>query len=309
MSVALHSPEWHAARSRVVGGSEIAALFGCQQPYQMSLYELWHVKAGLVSPPEVEGERIEWGNDLEDAIAQVVARRMGWTIRKGGHVLDKTTPGLGCTLDYEIISDGPLHGALEIKNVDWLQHRSKWLNDEPPAHILLQLQHQLACTGYTWGIIAALVGGNRLETYEFQARPKIIAEIRKRVAAFWRSIDENRVPEIDGSDGAFRTLKELHPEPRDEAIDLSTDESFAVACAAMIEAAERRKAAEKDEKEAKARVMQALGDFRRAYAPAWRATLSITPAKPDTVITPEMVGQVIKGRAETRRLTVKETVE
>ena len=305
MSALVNDPAWHAARSRVVGGSEIAALFGCQQPYQMALYELWHVKAGLVSPPEVEGERIEWGNDLEDAIAHVAARRHGWEIKRGGHIPDPECPGLGCTRDYWIKSGAefPGLGVLEIKNVDWLQHRSKWTDGEPPAHILLQLQVQLACTGCEWGYVGALIGGNKLEIYPFVARPKIIAEIRKRVAAFWHSIEVGAVPQIDGSDGAFRTLRELHPAPVDEEIDLSADEEFAVACAELATATEQRKAAEKIEAAARARIIQALGDHKRGAAAGWRASLSVTPAKPDREALP---GEIIKGRAETRRLTVKE---
>lgn len=307
MSTAIKPSEWHAARAQVIGGSEIAALFGCQQPYQMSLFELWHVKAGRVPAPEVEGERVDWGNDLEEAIAKVAARRKSWTITPGTHMRDATTAGLGATLDYRIASDpeesGP--GVLEIKNVDWLQHRAKWTDGEPPAHILLQLQHQLAATGYEWGYVAALVGGNRLELYRFEARPKIIAEIRARVTAFWQSVEANKPPPVDGSDGAFRTLAALYPEIAPDEIDLRGSNEFAIACAEAATAAAQRKEAEKIEEAAKARVTALLEGHKTGWDGIWRASVAVTPAKPDRAAQP---GEIIKGRKESRRLTIKEVV-
>ena len=307
MSAAVKAPDWHARRLSVVGASEVAALFGVQQPYQMGLFELWHVKAGLVPAPDVQGERIEWGNDLEAAIASVAARRQGWIIEAGDHVTDSTTPGLGATLDFRILGghDEIGHGVLEIKNVDWLQHRAKWTDAEPPEHILLQLQHQLAASGCAWGYVAALIGGNRLELYRFEARPKLIAEIRRRVTAFWQSIAEGKPPAVDGSDGTFRTLAALHPELTPDEIDLRGSNEFGVACHAAVAAADRRKAAEKEEDEAKARVLALLDGHKTGWDGAWRASVAVTPAKPDRLAEP---GEIIKGRKEARRLTIKETV-
>src|SRR5271156_6334970 len=102
-----HSPDWHARRSRVIGGSEIAALYQVQQPYQMGLYALWHYKAGNIDPPPVDNERVDWGNRLEAIIAEWAADEEGWKTTKGFHVVDATTPGLGCTLDYQIDAPGP----------------------------------------------------------------------------------------------------------------------------------------------------------------------------------------------------------
>jgi predicted phage-related endonuclease len=310
---AAHDIEWHSKRSRVVGGSEVAALYGVQQPYQMGLYALWHYKAGLIAPPEVEGERIDWGNDLETAIANVIARRKGWAIRKGGHVVDKECPGLGCTLDFEIVSvsrngcwfpENP--GALEIKNVDAMIYKQKWVDNEPPLHILLQLQHQLAATGYTWGAVGSLVGGNKLEIFEYQARPALMADIRRRVAAFWKSIDDNKPPAIDGSDSAFHALRELHPEPVDDAVCLDGDNEFPTLCAELTAATETRKEAVKSEDLLKARVMEKLGDHRRAWTDGWSASLSISDDNPGAAITAEMIGTIIGARKGSRRLTVKE---
>lgn len=306
MSAVLHTEEWHAARAKVIGGSEIAALYQCQQPYQMGLYALWHVKAGLIDAPPVDGERIEWGNDLEEAIANVVARRRGWEIRKGGHVVDRTTPGLGCTLDFEILNDPRGPGALEIKNVDAIIWKQKWQEGEPPLHILLQLQEQLAATGYSWGAVGCLVGGNRLEIYEYEARPVLIADIRRRVTAFWASIAANKPPAIDGSDSAFYSLRELIPEIVDDAICLDDSNRFPELCAELSAAREARKAHEKTEDALKAELELMLGEHKRGWGSGWAANFVLNGGSAGTLVTPEMVGTVIGARKPFRFVTIKE---
>lgn len=311
------TPEHHAQRAKVVGASEVAALFGCQQPYQMSLFTLWHVKAGNIAPPPVEGPRIDWGNDLEEAIARVAARKNKWTITKGEHTTDPTTPGLGCTLDYTIEAPDPESaalgftgpGALEIKNVDWLQHRQKWEGDEPPLHILLQHQHQFAATGYTWGVVAALIGGNDIRFYRYAARPALIADIRRRVTAFWQSIADNKPPPVDGSDGAFYALRDLVPEIVDDAVCMDGDNRFPALCAELASATAARKEIEEREAALKAELEQKLGEHKRAWCDGWNASFVINKGSAGTLVTPEMVGTFVGARKGSRYVKIKETTK
>lgn len=307
MSATIPADEWHAIRARHVGGSEVAALFGVQPDYAMSHYALWHVKAGLAPPPVVDNPRVKWGLRLERAIADAAAEENGWTIEPGGYRTDETTPGLGCTLDFVIAADpaeeGP--GVLEIKNADWLVHRRSWSDGEPPLHILLQLQHQLAATGYGWGVVGCLVGGNDLRLYRYKARPKLIGEIRAKVAAFWASIDAGKPPPVDGSDSATAVLRALYPEPVDEIADLTADNELPGLCADLLNASERRRAAEKDEQAAKNAIAAKLGNHLAAECEGFRIRVAVTPEKPDRVAEP---GEIIKGRAASRRLSIKELI-
>lgn len=300
------SPEWHALRAQNVGASEVAALFDMQPAYALSRYALWQVKSGRVAPPHVDNPRTRWGLRLEEAIAEAVAEDRGWSVTKGQYVTDDTTPGLGCTLDYVAIGeglDGP--GALELKNSDWLQHKRTWTDGEPPPHILLQLQAQLACTGWSWGAVACLVGGYDLRIYPYPARPKLIADIRRRVAAFWASIAEGREPPVDGSDGASAVLRAMYPELTDEELDLTGDNELPGICARLLHATERRREAAAEEDEAKNRLAAKLGDCRRAKAQGFRVSVAVTPEKPPRAPAPE---EMIPGRKESRRITVKELV-
>src|SRR5205823_13949319 len=66
------SPEWHAARARGLGGSEIAAVLGLS-PWE-SKFSLWHRKMGLASPV-VETDEMYWGKLHEPTILAEWNRR------------------------------------------------------------------------------------------------------------------------------------------------------------------------------------------------------------------------------------------
>jgi predicted phage-related endonuclease len=300
------SEDWHSLRQKNVGGSEVGALFGCAPDYSLSHYALWMVKSGRVPAPEVNTQRAKWGLRLEDAIANARAEEVGWGIRKGGYITDDTTPGLGCTLDYIIDSDpdedGP--GCMEVKNVDWMIHRRSWINEEPPLHIILQHQHQLAATGYAWGEITALVGGNDLKPYRYKANPKVIKGIRQKVTEFWESIAAGESPDPDGSDGSFHALRHLYPEILDEAIDLSSDNELPVLCADALRLQAERLAADKEEKAIKARIMEKLGEHARAQCVGFYVNISVTPEHPGRLPKPY---EIIGARKEVRKLNIKES--
>lgn len=305
----LTDQEWHALRARNVGGSEIAALFELQPEdtpnYMVRRFALWHIKVGKAPPPTMTNARPAWGLRLETAIAEAAAEQYGWQISKGEYVTDATTPGLGCTLDFVITGDpdedGP--GALEVKNVDWLIHKRSWTGDEPPFHVLLQLQHQLAATGYSWGAVAALVGGNELRVWRYRARPKLIAEIRRRVTEFWQSIDAGKPPLPDGSESASDVLAALYPETIDDALDMTMNNEWAEAAHDLFNAAAARKAANLAYDTAKNRVVALLAGHRRGDGNGWTVACSVTPANPGREPRP---GELIGKRAEARKYTAKE---
>lgn len=298
--------EWLVLRQRYVGASAVAALFDCQADYQHSHFALWHVKAGLAPEPDVSGPRLSWGLKLEGVIAAAAAEEKGWTVRRGRYAIADDCR-LGASLDFEIDHDptgqfeGP--GVMETKNVDWLQHRRKWTDDEPPAHILLQNQAQLAATGYAWGAIPALVGGNDLRIHVYAARPTLIAEIKRRVDAFWQSVADGTPPPADGSDSASHVLAHLYAEPEDDAVDMSANNEWSEAVAELIRAQKARKDADGAYDLAKNRVAALLGNYKRGWGGGFSVSTAITAAKQDR---PAREGEIIKGRSETRRYTAKE---
>jgi len=187
---------WHTLRRDHVGGSEVAALFG--EHAQVSPFELWCRKKGTVAEPDLsENERVFWGTILEPAIAQGVAAKTGWTVRKVRRYHSLLPElGLGGSLDYEIVANERGPGILEIKTADWLIARG-WDEGEPPLNYELQVQSYIACTGRAWGCMAVLIGGNELRLFEYERRPKTIEIIKAKVAEFWQSIADDKPPSPD----------------------------------------------------------------------------------------------------------------
>lgn len=220
--------EWLALRSKYVGGSDAASLFHAQAGFGASLFNLWHQKAGHIEGENLDDvERIEWGRVMEPVIGAFAAKRHGWTIDPGGFAIDDTTPGLAATLDFQITAhtetefSGP--GCLETKAVDSIMWKSDHWDLRPPLYIELQLQHQLCATGWSWGAIAACVGGNTLQVWKRKARPVLQAEIRKRVRAFWASIAAGEQPDVDATDSTADALKALYVVEKDKPVELAPD--------------------------------------------------------------------------------------
>jgi predicted phage-related endonuclease len=274
------TPQWHAVRAENIGGSEIAALWGVQSAYQMSKFTLHHVKTKRIPEPRLDSERADWGIEFEPTIARIAARQRGWQISKGGYATDDSTPGMGCSLDYVAAAPGFLEqaegftgpGIIQIKAIDWLNWRMTWPGGEPTLGIRLQLQHELACSGFMWGAIPHLIGGNDLRILHYGRSEKIIGRTRELVTEFWADIAAGREPNLDGTESTAATLRAIWPEPDPaKTLDLLDHPDAAEICMAFAAAQADRLKSEKIELEAKNRLRHLIGDATTLETQGWIA--------------------------------------
>ncbi len=251
---------WRQLRAKHVGGSEISCLFG--EHAQLTEFELFHRKKGNVPEPDLSGnDRVFFGQLLEPAIAAGVAQKNpDWTVRKVRRYLSNPDIGIGGSPDYEIIgvpSRGP--GILEIKTADWLIAKG-WEDNTPPTSYLLQIQHYLSLTNWSWGCMAVLIGGNELRMFEYSRRDTTIKIIEDRVAEFWRNIRDGVEPKPDFAKDAG-TISALYSSVSDgKTVDLSGSNRLPELIQTYRGASEQEKAA-KDAKEAsKAEILTLVGD-------------------------------------------------
>jgi predicted phage-related endonuclease len=293
-------------RASVVGASEVAALFDAC-PY-LTHFELWHRKKGTIATPEFdairhdgtpENERTWWGIRLEGAIIEAARERYGYTDREQLERLDNGK-GLGGHPDRRVICPERGPGILEVKTVDWLQ-RKEW-GDEPPLHYLLQSQTYQGLDRVSWGDVIVLVGGNKLERFQYEFRPKVFASIEARVVAFWESIKADQPPKPNYTRD-LAALKELHSEQVDEVIDLQSDNRAAIAAAEYLEASAELKAAQARKDAAQAELVDKLGSASLAFASGFQIRSTLVKPVPDREA---VAGEIIKGRKAYRRMTVKE---
>ncbi len=211
---------WLQARMSGIGASESAALFAASR-YKSPL-GLWTEKIGLAEPV-VESEAMEWGSRLEPLIAVKYAQETGRDLDDLGRhtILQSTdTPCMLATLDRVIKSkDGD--GVLEIKTAGE-RSRADW-DEGVPLHYQIQVQHQLAVTGYSWGSVAVLIGGQTFKWIDVERNDKFIAVLRQRCADFWGLVESREPPAVDDSDATSAALKCLYPTDDGSTIHLPAE--------------------------------------------------------------------------------------
>jgi len=192
--------QWLELRSRDVTSTEVAALFDLN-PY-MSKFELWQRKKNNLVVTIEENERMKWGSRLEHTIAQGISEDFNLPTTPFKSYMRIPELKVGSSFDYLINKGTDLEAILEIKNVDSMMFKDKWLMEdgeitEAPPHIELQVQHQLFVSGKKTAYIGALVGGNKVYLIKREYDEGLVNEIKSRVVKFWESIDKNLAPSPD----------------------------------------------------------------------------------------------------------------
>lgn len=190
--------DWLRLRETDVTATDSAALFGVS-PYATP-YELFHVKAGNLKVDFKENTRMLWGKRLQRAIADGICADYGWKILSAHPFLYVKSPhyvGMGASPDYIIHCPARGVGLLEIKNVDKWVGKEEWADEESPVHIEFQIQHQLECSGLSWGAIGGLIGGNETKVFIRERDREVGREIGNRVTDLWRRVRDNDPPGAD----------------------------------------------------------------------------------------------------------------
>jgi putative phage-type endonuclease len=257
--------DWLARRSYGIGASESAAILGLS-PF-MSPYALWAKKCGLVEDTE-QSEFQKWGNILEPAICEEYAAQTSRRIIDHGRYAvrkSETCPVMLCTLDREVHADnkdGP--GCMDAKNVG--AYRLDEWKDGAPLYYQVQLQHQMEVTGWRWGSLACLIGGNTFRWCDVERNEAFIELLRRKCVEFWRLVETRTPPEVDGTASTAETLRKLFPKDSGETVALPGeavhwDHEYAQACEEIAGATQRKD-------EAKAKLIVALGEATFGVLPS-----------------------------------------
>lgn len=289
--------EWLALRAKDITSTEAPALFGLS-PY-CTEFELWHRKREATVVAIEENERMKWGKRLQDAIAAGIAQDNIWAIRRMDEYVRVPELRLGSSFDFRVqahphllLEDGKApvpfpHEAgketesdcdddelLEIKNVDALIFKDKWIVDEDgnveaPPHIEVQVQHQLLVSNLKRARIGALIGGNKVMLITRDRDDRIVSAIKAKAAAFWKSIDDGIAPAPDfRRDAEFIGQLYGYAEPG-RVIDASESADVAALVASYRAAQQAEKKAGEDKEAAKAALLMQIGDAEKVLGPGW----------------------------------------
>ena len=213
---------------------------------------------------------------------------------------------MGSSFDFVITNLGePVH--LEIKNVDYLAFRDGWLEHkdgsiEAPTHIELQVQHQMAVSGFKRAFIGAFIAGNRGVVIERHRDDDVIAAIKAKVADFWRTVDAGLEPDpVMPGDAEVIIRLNQYAKPG-KVLSADGDHTLAVLLAEYRSAAAAEKNAKEDKDVAKAEIFKHIGDAEKVLTSEWSVSCAMQADTPPTLITEDMVGTSYGGRAGFRNL-------
>lgn len=199
--------EWLRWRQKGIGGSDAGGVLGLSM--YSTPYDIWEQKIALIPISIEENERMEWGKRLEAMVAQAWEEKTGWKIRVDNKIrFHPEIPYLLVNLDRTIVAmDARGPGVLEVKTAgEWSQ--KEW-EQGIPYFYYAQVQHELLVTGYKWGELAVLFGGNCFRRFSFEWDQVFIDKALPVYADFWLNYV---IPKIPPSAMTNSDLSRKYPE-------------------------------------------------------------------------------------------------
>lgn len=193
--------KWLELRKTGICGSEIAAVVG-MNPFK-SAFQLWLEKTSQVEPEDLSNnEYIYWGNVLEQAVADRFCELTGKKVTKRGVLQDCKYPFMLASVDRMIVGE---NAGLECKTANAFAHKG-WKDDEIPDSYYIQCQWYMSVTGCEKWYIAVLIGGNRFIWKEISRNEDDIAALREAAIGFRYKVENNIMPDVDGSENCSEAL-------------------------------------------------------------------------------------------------------
>lgn len=250
--------------ARKIGGSDVAVILGLSK--FKTILELYAEKSGDITPPDLSGnESVEAGNVLEDAIADLTARRLS---RRDGRevklrrsnltITNPKYPWLTAHIDRDIVGEDR---GVEIKNVgsfaakDWGDPGT----DQIPDYYLPQPHTYMIVKGYPRWVVSAYFGGSDLRLYDIEADKEFAEIIIERTHYFWHeNVLKGVPPEFDPSHPAApAALKRLYPGT--DGRELEADTKLSHWLEVMQDAKKKADDYEKTAELAKAHILGEMG--------------------------------------------------
>lgn len=254
---------WLRARQGGLGGSDAAAVLGLS-PWASPL----SVYAEKIRTEVVDRQPStyqQWGIRAEDMIARGMAKDKGVKLAPSPGLLAHPDRRWQMVTPDRLTVDkrgGTPYGVLEVKNVSGWK-RDDWPADEPPVHVVVQVQHGLDVLGYDVGFVAALLGGNNPRWYRVERDDDLIRDMRAAEARFWRNHVTARVPPEPltyGHDADLDALAELYP--GDPEVEIAMTAAMQGLWAARLDTGADKATAEAELKAIDAHLLSLVRDAR-----------------------------------------------
>lgn len=214
--------DWLAERRKSIGGSEVGAIMGLNR-YQ-SPASVWANKLGIVPDAEPNEAMIQ-GTDLEEYVAERFTRLAGKKVRRCNYILrNDDYPHMHANVDRLVRGES---AGLECKTASALSV-SKFKGGDFPTSYYAQCVAYMAVTELPVWYLAVVVLGKEFKVFKMvrdgqdTSKPDwcesvtVIDDaefdaIKSSVADFWQHVEDETMPEIDGSKATSDALTAMHP--------------------------------------------------------------------------------------------------
>lgn len=210
--------QWVEARKNGIGGSDVASIMGLNK-YSSPL-NVWLVKTGREESPDLsDNQAVEWGNRLEDVVADKFADEHPelQVRRRNATMVSIKRPWAFANIDRWVTDGKGNVGILEVKTVG-MRRAADWDNGVP-LYYLTQVMHYMSVTGYQYAWVAVLIGGQEFREYYIERDETDIKAINDAVDTFWRDfVETDTAPALIGNDPEANALLSQHSDPSTEFI-------------------------------------------------------------------------------------------
>lgn len=210
--------QWVEARKNGIGGSDVASIMGLNK-YSSPL-NVWLIKTGREESPDLsDNQAVEWGNRLEDVVADKFADEHPelQVRRRNATMVSIKRPWAFANIDRWVTDGKGNVGILEVKTVG-MRRAADWDNGVP-LYYLTQVMHYMSVTGYQYAWVAVLIGGQEFREYYIERDEQDIQAINDAVDTFWRDfVETDTAPALIGNDPEANALLSQHSDPSTEFI-------------------------------------------------------------------------------------------
>ena len=239
------SPDWHAQRANAIGGSDIAPIMN-KSPWT-SQFTLWAEKTGNLLPRE-STMAMKLGNYFEPAIVQILgdihpeliihdsSKTFAWEYNSAFHANPDA-----------IIEDQ--QGRLSVLEIKFSRNPMPTL----PEHYKLQVLWYMQVTGLHNPAVLCAVAGGEYREFVIEWDEVLAFEMIQRAEDFLMCVREDMAPNLDGSESTYETVRAIHPDIKDEEIDLDRAE-FQL----LLDAIDMQKVWEQQVNLRKSQILQAM---------------------------------------------------
>lgn len=288
---------WLIARQKGITATDIVKIVGLSA-YGNALDT--YIDKRCVAIDEPASEAAEWGQILEEPVARKWAEMHHARVRRVGLLRHRKHRHHLASCD-RLVSGW--NSPLEVKTKSAFV-ADKW-TDGPPDPVIAQTQWQLHVTGCQRAHVAALVGGQRLESFVVERDQDLIDYLVSEADRVWAAVRAGQPPQVDPWMLTGESLDRLHP---NRAGRIEVDAAMALPLLDQYrEASAQEREAAAAKKQIRLQLVEALGDAEEAEV-AGRLAYTYRPSTRRHIdfdrlaeVVPEAAG-LIKHRQERRFL-------